>query len=72
MDAAIGRNLPERALNGSSPKGRRHRNRSQKNDCKPGWDYRFHLDGMYNYSSLHPYYKVSPFNDCDNFVAILR
>jgi hypothetical protein len=34
---------------------------------KPVWDDRFHVESQYNYTSLHPYYKVSIIKDLRYF-----
>ena len=36
----------------------RPRHKSMKQKKKPEWDDRFNIDGLYNYTSVHPYYKV--------------
>ncbi len=39
----------------------RPRNKSMKVKSRPPWNDRFFVDNVYNYTSLHPYYKVRYF-----------
>jgi len=36
---------------------------------KPAWDDRFHVESQYNYTSLHPYYKVRIIKDLRYFYS---